>query len=339
MRIVQFMASEGFGGAEKVFVELSNALAEEHEVTALLLRNATIQKRFSQKVRQLSLSSNPTRNNPFLHIELYSRLKDLKPDIIHTHAAKGTALVARVNRLLSFNHLGTKHNDRKGRVFNGLRWVSVVSEKARKSIIPSKGADISVIYNGVVVEDLGSVEKGKIFTLLAVGRLDKIKGFDLLIDQVADLPFDFRLHIVGEGPEKINLERKIRKNGLVDKVFLDGFQEDIPHMMKKSHMVVVSSHQEGGPKVMLEALFYADMLIATPVGAVPEVLPEMFQTDQSRLGEKIAEVFSQYDRYSDEFAAVAARRRGDFSFPRILEKYCALYDRIIRSANQVSKAA
>jgi glycosyltransferase involved in cell wall biosynthesis len=330
------MASEGFGGAEKVFVELANALAEEHQVTALLLRNATIQKRFSQKVRQIALRSNPTRNNPFLHIELYSRLKDLNPDIVHTHAAKGTALVARVNRLLGFHHLGTKHNDRKGRVFNSLPWVSVVSEKARRSIIPAKGADISVIYNGVVVEDPDPQRKDEIFTILAVGRLDRIKGFDVLIDQIAGLPFDFRLHIVGEGPEKTALERKIRANGLAEKVFLDGFHEDIPAMMKKAHLVVVSSHQEGGPKVMIEALFYADMLVATPVGAVPEVLSEMFQTEQGRLGEKIAEVYAHYDRYCEEFATMAARRREDFSFPRILENYYRLYDRIIRSANQLS---
>ena len=339
MRIVQFMASEGFGGAEKVFIELSNALAERHEVTALLLRNATIHARFSPKVRQLSLASHPTSNNPFLHIELYSRLKELRPDIIHTHAAKATSLVARVNRFLAFNHLGTKHNDRKGRVFNGLRWLSVVSEKARRSIAPSGPAEIRVIHNGVADEDPGPLAREAVFTILAVGRLDRIKGFDLLIGQVAALPFDFRLRIVGEGPEKARLERLIGARGLTGKVSLEGFHEDIPAMMRKSHLVVISSHREGGPKVMIEALFYAALLIATPVGAVPEVLPEMFQAGQDRLAEKIIEAYAQYDRYAREFAAVAASRKGDFSLPRILEQYCAFYERIIQQGNQPSRLA
>jgi len=337
MKIVQFMASEGYGGAEKVFIELSNALATDHEVTALLLRNATIGGRFSPAVRQLRLSAHPTSNNPFLHLELYSRLKELHPDIIHSHAAKATTLVARVNRLLGFRHLGTKHNDRKGRIFNRLHWVSTVSEKARNSVIPLPGGHIRVIHNGVVPETIGPVGKEEIFTILAVGRLDPIKGFDILIDQVSQLPFDYRLQIFGEGPEKNSLEKQIRARGLTAKISLTGFRDDIPQMMKRAHLVVVSSHQEGGPKVMIESLFYGDMLIATPVGAVPEVLPEMLQCGQKELGQKIMQVYGQYDVYSKEFQKVAALRRPDFSMPLIVEKYFNLYQEIVGEEVQVLK--
>ena len=334
MRIVQFMASEGYGGAEKVFIELSNALAAEHEVVALLLRGAIIGGRFSPRVRQIVLHSNPTSNNPFLHIELYSRLKEIAPDLIHTHAAKGTTLVARVNRLLGFPHLGTKHNDRKGRIFNHLRWVSTVSEKSARSVLAAPGAEVRVIHNGVAVEDPGPIEKDDIFSIVAVGRLDAIKGFDVLIDQVAALPFAFRLHIVGEGPEKIRLERQISSRGLSEKVVLEGFRDDIPRLMRQAHLVVISSHQEGGPKVMIESLFYADMLIATPVGAVPEVLPEKFQVRQEALAAKIADVHSAYDRYRVEFAAIAAKRRPDFFLPEIVVKYRDFYRHILDVSGQ-----
>lgn len=329
MKIVQFMASEGYGGAEKVFIELSNALAGDHEVTALLLRNAVIGKRFSPAVRQVRLNSHPTSNNPFLHLELYSRLKELAPDIVHTHAAKATTLVARVNRLLGLHHLGTKHNDRKGRVFNRLRWVSTVSEKAGKSVIPGRFTTVRVIHNGVVPEAIGEVEKEGIFTMVAVGRLDRIKGFDVLIEQVGRLPFDFRLLIVGEGPEQGRLEKQIAELGLTGKVSLAGFRDDIPRLMKKAHLVVVSSHREGGPKVMIEALFYADLLIATPVGAVPEVLPEMFVSSQDQLGGKIVEAYSQYDDYVAKFREVAGKRRQDFAIPGIVAKYLKLYREIV----------
>ncbi|KGO33988.1 MAG: glycosyltransferase [Desulfoprunum sp.] len=333
MRVVQFMASEGYGGAEQVLIELSNALAERHEVIVLLLRDAVIQGRFSPRVRQVTLRSHPTSNNPFLHIELYSRLKTIAPDIIHTHAAKGTTLVARVNRLLGYCHLGTKHNDRKGRIFNHLRWVSAVSEKAAASVLPRPGAEVRVIHNGVTVEDCGSTEKDTIFTILAVGRLDRIKGFDVLIDQVARLPFEFRLRIVGEGPERRHLEQQIQARRLDGKVSLEGFHDDIPRWMKRAHLVVISSHQEGGPKVMIEALYCADMLIATPVGAVPEVLPAMLQVEQDRLAARITEVHADYDRYRDIFAVIADRRRADFSLPLIVEQYCAYYRHILEHRN------
>jgi glycosyltransferase involved in cell wall biosynthesis len=280
-------------------------------------------------VRQVVLRSHPTSNNPFLHIELYSRLKAIAPDIVHTHAAKATTLVARVNRLLRYCHLGTKHNDRKGRIFNGLRWVSAVSAKAAASVLPRRGAEVRVIPNGVTVAPCGPVAKEPVFTILAVGRLDRIKGFDVLIDQVACLPFDFRLRIVGEGPERRRLEQRIEARGLAGKVSLEGFHDDIPCWMQRAHLVVVSSHQEGGPKVMIEALFHADLLIATPVGAVPEVLPALLQVDHDRLAAKIAAVHGDYERYRQIFAAVAAERRDDFSLARIVELYCGYYRHIL----------
>jgi glycosyltransferase involved in cell wall biosynthesis len=329
MRIVQFMASEGYGGAEQVFIELSNTLAEGAEVVAVLLRNATIGHRLSPLVRRLVLHSNPTSNNPFLHIELYSRLREISPDIVHTHAAKATTLVARINRLLGYPHLGTKHNDRKGRIFNHLRWVSAVSEKAARSVLAAPGAEIRVIHNGVAYEDCGQEEKDDIFTILAIGRLDRIKGFDALIEQVRSLAFPFLLCIVGEGPEKSSLDRQIRERGLAGRVVLEGFRDDIPRLMRKAHLVVISSHQEGGPKVMIESLFYADLLISTPVGAVPEVLPERFQAGQDRLAAKIAEVHAAYDRYREEFAAIAAKKRPEFSMPEIVIKYQDYYRHIL----------
>ena len=116
------MASDGYGGAEKVFVELSNGLAERHEVAAMLIRGCAFRSRFSDKVQLIELKSNPTRHNPFLHYEIYRAVRRFSPDIIHTHAAKGAELVRKISRFTDIPHLGTKHNDRTGRIFNSLKW-------------------------------------------------------------------------------------------------------------------------------------------------------------------------------------------------------------------------
>ena len=92
-----------------------------------------MRERFSADVHLVSLLSNPTRYNPFLLYEIYSRLKDIKPDIVHTHAVKGTELVCSVNRFLRIPHVGTKHNVRKGKIFNTLNWVTAVSESIAKN--------------------------------------------------------------------------------------------------------------------------------------------------------------------------------------------------------------
>lgn len=330
MKILQFMASDGYGGAEKVFVELSNAMAEHHDVTALLIRGCTFRERFSEQVKLIELKSNPTRHNPFLHYEIFSTLGRLKPDIIHTHAAKGAELIRKVNRLSGLPHLGTKHNDRKGRIFNSLKWVSAVSQKGKHSVRSKVNGTVRVIYNGVVETPVSERVQHDVFTMLAVGRLDSIKGFDVLIEKVSQLDFPFRLQIVGEGPEKEPLAARINELGLNDKVELPGFREDIAQLMHDCDLVVISSHREGGPKVMMEALYYAPALLTTPVGVVPEVMPKQFQSDIGELAERISTIYHNYDETVRAFAELRGKRKHDFEFDHIVKQYEAYYSEILR---------
>lgn len=331
MKIIQFMASDGFGGAEKVFVELSNSLAERHEVIALVIRDCCFVERFSDKVEVIKIAANPTRRNPFLLYEIFTILRNVQPDILHTHAAKGAELIAKANMFLKIPHLATKHNDRKGRIFNRLRYVSAVSEKGKGSVQLKNEGTVRVIYNGVAREHVEQARPDTQFTMVGVGRLDRIKGFDLLIRQLATLRFDWRLRIIGEGPQRKELEQLIAELDLGGKVRLDGFQEDIPQIMRDADLVVISSHQEGGPKVMIEALYYAPMLVSTPVGAVVEVLPDKFMSELDSLGEKIAEIYKGYDDFVRDFATVAEENRGKFDLDKVVTQYENYYHDILRS--------
>ena len=330
MKIVQFMASEGWGGAESVFVELTNELAETHHVTALLLRETQYQAKFSSNVDCVVLRSNPTRYNPFLIYEIFCRLREIQPDVVHTHAVKGTELVFSANRFGQFPHVATKHNVRKGKIFNKLKWVTVVSEASRQTVLATNRKRPKVIYNGIRPMPLEVAEKYDVFTILAIGRLDKVKGFDILIKQVKALDFDFRLLIVGEGPERENLENTLRDAGMEGKAQLIGFRDDIPHMMKKSHVVVVSSYTEGFSKVLVEGIFYADVVISTPVGIAMEIFPSKFLTEQDHLGEKISDAHRNFLCFKNEFQKVKELRGEEFLFPAIVEKYTDLYQQILR---------
>jgi glycosyltransferase involved in cell wall biosynthesis len=333
MKIVHFLASGGggYGGAEKVCVELCNALAERHQVTAMVVRGCSFIDRFAKAVHVVELTSNPTINNPLLHYEIYQQLRDLRPDLVHTHAVKATVLVRRVNRFLGLKHVGTKHNDRKGKVFNAMDWVTTISQKAKNSIVPRHGGVVRVIYNGIVEEEVVKRHDPDIFTMIVVGRLEKIKGFDILVQQVANLTFPYNLLIVGDGPEEKNLLSLVMRLGLSEKVKLLGYRENIAQLMHDSHVVLISSHKEGGPRIIAEALFYAPALISTPVGVVPEVLPQEFIACQSQLGEKIADLYQNYEQYTRQFEDLRRLQKGTFLYPRILKQYEEIYYEIVRS--------
>lgn len=333
MQILKFMASEGWGGAEKATVDLANELSKHHTVTALLLRGTIYKKRFHDRVRLVETRSHPTRNNPFLMLELLRIIKDLQPDIIHTHGAKAALLINRLSYFQRINHLATKHNGRKGRIFNKLNYVSAVSEEARRSVAMNPEKLIRVIHNGIVPGRKTTNLSSDIFRIAAIGRLDKIKGFELLLKQVQLLSFPFHLTIAGEGPEKKSLQQLILDLELCEKVSLVGFSEDIPEMMGSSHVVVLSSHSEGFPQVMVESLFYGNLLISTPVGGVVEVLPEMFLAEQSKLGDKLAHVHENYEEYRERFRRLSAAKRSEFELSAIAAHYQALYREILAKAD------
>jgi glycosyltransferase involved in cell wall biosynthesis len=98
--------------------------------------------------------------------------------------------------------------------------------------------------------------------VLGIGRLHRQKGFDLLIDAFAKsgLPRNWRLVLVGEGPERASLAERIAELGLQDRVEMPGEVPDPQNWLARAAMFVLSSRYEGFPNVILEA-----MACGTPV--------------------------------------------------------------------------
>ena len=113
--------------------------------------------------------------------------------------------------------------------------------------------------------------------IVAAGRLDRQKGFDLLLQAIAEgghFPLDPHWVIVGEGPERTNLERQIAKSGLTDSVHLLGWRPDLPEILKGATGFVLSSRWEGMPNVVLEAMAAGLPVVAFDVEGVRELVVE-----------------------------------------------------------------
>lgn len=102
--------------------------------------------------------------------------------------------------------------------------------------------------------------------LIAVGRLSPQKGFDVLIKAFAQLSTAFstyRLVIVGEGEERARLEALIEQYRLRGRVILTGFVANPLPLVRQSVLFVLSSHVEGMPNVLIEALCVGTPVLAT----------------------------------------------------------------------------
>ena len=117
---------------------------------------------------------------------------------------------------------------------------------------------------------------------LIVSRLVKHKNIDLVIKTFKkindNLSINFKLDIVGDGPEYKNLENLINKLNLTEKIFLIGKKNEaeVEKYYKEAKFFIQASSYEGSPHSILEAINYNNFVIATNFGGVKEILSPNF---------------------------------------------------------------
>ena len=163
--------------------------------------------------------------------------------------------------------------------------------------------------------------------LVAVGRLAEQKGFDRLIDACAMLKqdrMDFHLRILGEGPERTNLEAQIAREGLEDYIELMGQQSNPYPYVSEADLLVCSSRYEGLSTAVTEALILGKAVVTTPCTGMAELLGDSefgLITDDSVEGiyqgmKKLLEDAG----LRDEYARAAKLRGREFTKEKVLAR-------------------
>ena len=133
-------------------------------------------------------------------------------------------------------------------------------------------ANIVPILNPCPYEDTGHMPSIKNKVMLSVGRLDYVKGFDLLIQawaQVCHQDADWTLHIVGSGKEEAELKRQAKMLGMDDRIIFIPATKNIDTYYKKSSFYCLSSRYEGFGMVILEAQAFGIPVISFDCDAGP----------------------------------------------------------------------
>jgi glycosyltransferase involved in cell wall biosynthesis len=162
------------------------------------------------------------------------------------------------------------------------------------------------------------------FTILCVGRLTPAKGQRILIDacqQLAAAGRDFRLVVIGAGPDTADLKAAVSAHGLEPQVTFTGAlnQEQVAAWYARADTFALPSFAEGIPVVLMEAMASGVPCVTTRITGIPELI---------RDGED-GLLVSPSD--SEELAAVLARLMDDPGLRARLaaagrERVCARYD-------------
>jgi glycosyltransferase involved in cell wall biosynthesis len=117
-------------------------------------------------------------------------------------------------------------------------------------------------------------ERGDAVHFVAAGRLNPQKGYDRLIEGLAGFApgYEWRVTILGEGPERQRLEDMVRENGLEGRVSMPGHSDFPWAAISSAHAFLLPSRYEGLPNVALEALACGAPVIATvESGGIAEI--------------------------------------------------------------------
>lgn len=226
-------------------------------------------------------------------VRLATGLARVRPRIVNVHFVTGQALYfLALRRLMGFRVVLSVHGSDVLRPSASCRGylpaflrradaITVVSDDLARRVLEFPGVDrrrVYVIPNGI---DLGAWSGrrrvGGPPRVLAVGRLEPVKGFDVLLQSFRivkrKLPAA-RLVIAGDGAERGALERLAESLGLQDCVEFARHveQEHLGRLHSRATVFALPSRSEGMPLALLEALASGTPVVATRVGGVPDVL-------------------------------------------------------------------
>ena len=224
-------------------------------------------------------------------------LRQMQPDILHSHGAKGGAYARVIGTLMRRSgrkvarlycpHGGSIHYDAgslKGKLFftlertlermtDRLIFVSEYEREGYRQKVGEPRCPTSLVYNGLGESEFEPVKPGDA-DFLYIGMMRDLKGPDLFLDALAMLRdqdgIEAKAHFVGDGPDKEEYIAQIGQLGLGAAVKVhDAMPAREAFAMAKT--VVVPSRAESMPYIVLEAIAAHKPIIATRVGGIPEI--------------------------------------------------------------------
>jgi glycosyltransferase involved in cell wall biosynthesis len=284
------------GGAGNVAQLLANAWAEAGHAVTLLLLNPVSEPRYAMHagvtLRGYALSGvrGLTPVDTFLRwlAGLRHIFRDEAADVVvsfisYNNILVGLSLLGMRQPLVLSERTDPAHRP-LGFLWERLRPLAygraqaivVQTERAAAFFRGALARRTRVIPNPVVVETpLPAPRDDDRVTIMALGRLNRIKGFDLLIRAFAQLHArcaNTRLRIVGEGPDRSPLEAIVAELGVGDAVELPGHVNDTSSALLAADIFVLSSRVEGFPNALCEAMALGRPVVAFDCPSGPSEL-------------------------------------------------------------------
>lgn len=303
MKILHMISGGETGGSKKHLIQLFNKAPFDAELMLLT------EGEFAKEAREKGINVTVIQQNGRLdrtvneRIRKYIQQNDI--EIVHSHGPRANFIMSRLNSKLNIPWTITVHSDPKldflhqpkplAMIFQYLNLKAIkkadhifaVSTRFKEMLVSYGGKEhkITSIFNGIDFNDTSYEEEilnlrkefnivEKDFVAVHIARLHPVKGHSVLIHAIEKLQplTDFKLLLIGDGPERRTIDNLIKQKELSNHVKLVGFRKDIPQFLGLADVSLLTSYSESFPLVLLESANSHTPIITTDVGGVGDLI-------------------------------------------------------------------
>lgn len=362
IRVLHVLPSISGYGAERQIVELLRLLPCGEIEAALLTIYEPAPEELADVPFPVLSAGRKSRSDRFFLPRMIARIREFRPDIVHTHTRGGkywgrcAALLAGVRRIVY-----TEHNpcdgrrtalERLGDLFLHpitTRIVTFFKEQGAslaesEHVPPGKlvfipnglplGADSA---NRAACRDALGIES-RHFAIMVIARLHFQKNQVLVLRALAEMPPVARRNVVvlfaGAGEDENELRGLARALSVAEHVRFLGYRSDVPKLLAAADLVLLTSWFEGMPLVLLEAMLAGIPIVSTPWVGARDMLGDGrfgFLTkdyDPIRVAEEIVRAMTHPRLCRDLAERAQKHARVDYGIGRMVEAHRALYQRL-----------
>jgi len=300
------------------------------------------------------------QNAKYSLINLFDLRKVLvqeKPDIIHSHLFPSQYISVLATIGLKFKLITTEHSSWNTRrkiawlkpleqfIYNKYYKIICISEEAKNSLVKHIGNKIEdrcvIIENGINLSKFEEVCKydlsfscNQLINIVMIARFspDFAKDHTTVVKALLHLPENIQVTFIGDGALRAETEKLVDTLGLTSRVIFFGVRDNIPALLSKFNIGILSSNWEGLPLSIIELMAAGLPVIVSDIPGLRHIVEGyglLFEKgDALDLAEKIKSLINNKKLYQ-QIKQQCINRAQDFDIRHTVTKYNELYLNLI----------
>ncbi|WP_294665763.1 glycosyltransferase family 4 protein [uncultured Fusobacterium sp.] len=291
-KVLYFMNADFFGGVSKVIQNICKGLSTNQEIEIFLIVNKNLKNHYTD-IKSINIYTFEFTSKIKLFFYMKKIIEKNEIEIIHSHDNMTSLLsliykkifnkkIKIISHIHACNEWLIKYNFKKiiDKIVRNKYDLNIFCGKnVRKFYLENASylnKEKTIILSNSVYLPQKNIIKNEIKNIYGyVGRLSEEKGiFDLIkeIQKNINLFKSKKFYIIGSGPQEKEIKEYVKKYDMEKNFIFLGFKAEVEYFYENMDVLMIPSHTEALPMVLLEAMAHGVIVLSMDVGSIGEVI-------------------------------------------------------------------